>query len=216
MRTPWTTRIAIGLTLLGMACASAPAPVPAPMPSKPQGVSSSSAAATVTGPATAQLTLPEVKKPLAVPMAPVKIETKLSLGSYDRVALIWGYPGCLVRPWVVTVVDLGTRTVTWRALAASTELDLYFPSPTGEGCYKGPCPTMAVELPPQSPGLFSGSGTMPGGMGKGLYALASGTSCPEPPVMADGDLYDFALRLVTARNEAQAAISARVAASGGR
>lgn len=201
MRTPWMKHTATCLTLLGVACASAPAPAP----DKPKVVASSDQSATTSTP----IVLPELKRPLlATPLA-LTVPT-------DRVALIWGYPTCLVRPWVVSVVDLGTRSVTWRSLSSTSELGFYMPSPTGEACYKGPCPTFTVEMPPPSMSLLGGSGTMMGGTGKGLYALPSGTACPEPPYMLDGDLLDFAYRLVAARNEAQAAISARVSTLPGR
>jgi len=209
MNAPSKTRTctALFLTLLGAACASAPATVPSPMLSKPQTGSSSSAA---TG---SPVTAPDVKQPIAPNLLPLKADpTKLAV-SYGRVALIWGDPSCPVRPWVVTVVDLATRAITFRGLASTGELSLYLPSPTGEACYKGPCPTMAVEMatPPSltGPSLYSGTGTMMGGTGKGLYALPSGTSCPEPPMLADGDLIDLAMRLVQGRNDAAAAVVAR-------
>lgn len=203
MNAPSKICTALPLTLLlGAACASAPPPVP----SKPQ-VASSSAAATANAPATA------LDLKVAPNLGPVKIDVGKVAHAFDRVALIWGYASCPVRPWVVTVVDLASRTVTFRTLASSSELVLYVPSPTGEACYKGPCPTIAVEMaPPPSisgPSLYSGTGTMMGGTGKGIYATTSSTSCPEPPMLADGDLVDLAMRLVQGRNDAAAAVAAR-------
>jgi len=212
MNAPSKTGTAMLLTFLGAACASAP-PVPAPVVSKPQTVSSSTGAATASGPAPAPATALDLKTPLAPGLVPMKVDPMKLTVAYDRVALIWGFPSCLVRPWVVTVVDLGTRMITFRGLAASSELDLYFPSPTGEACYKGPCPTMAVEmaipLSLAAPSLYSGTGTMMGGTGKGRYALPSGTSCPEPPMLDDAGLVDLASRLVQGRNDAAAAVGAR-------
>jgi hypothetical protein len=202
MNAPRMTLVPILLTLLGTACASAP--------SKP--VSSGSAAATGT-----PLGLVDGKSPITVGMPPpMKLDPTKLVIAYDRVALIWGDPSCLARPWVVTVVDLGSRMVTFRTLAASTELDLYWPSPTGEVCVKGPCPTMAVEMPiPPSltgPSITSGTGTMGAGMGKGRYSMTT-SPCPEPPMLADADLVDLAARLVAGRNDAASAVAARGASS---
>ena len=198
MNAPSKTCTALLLTFLGAACASAPPTAP----SKPQGGSSSSTATTTAMPVT------DLKAPAPTPvkMAPTGLTV-----SYDRVALIWGDPYCAARPWVVTVVDLGARAITFRGLASTSELPLYFPSPTGEACYKGPCPTMAVEMA-IPPSLTSGTGTMMGGTGKGLYALPSGTSCPEPSMLQDADLIDLATRLVQGRNDAAAAVAARTPA----
>jgi hypothetical protein len=190
MNAPSKTCTALLLTLLGAACASAPAPKPDPSPA------------------------PALDLKAAPTLLPLKADPKLA--AYDRVALIWGDPSCLVRPWVVTVVDLGARAITFRGLASSSELSMYFPSPTGEACYKGPCPTMAVEMaiPPSltGPSITSGTGTMMGGTGKGRYALPSGTSCPEPPMLEDADLIDLSTRLVQGRNDAAAAVAARAPA----
>lgn len=213
MTEPSKTRTALLLTLLlGAACASAPARMPesSPMASKPQAASSSSAAATATAPATA------LDLKVAPNLGPMKIDAgKLALSS-DRVALIWGYAACPARPWAVTVVDLGSRAIILRTLAATSELPIYRPPVPGEACYKGPCPTITVEMTPPSsisgPSLYSGTGTMMGGTGKGIYASTSGTACTEPPMLADGDLVDLAMRLVQGRNDAAAAVAARAPA----
>lgn len=226
MSTTWMTRAATLPTLIVLACAPAPASV------KPAMTSSSSAAATAAATAAAPtatpaapagtakainlngpLVSPSVLQQMKQPPPAESFGTNLkAFAAPDRVALIWGYPGCAAHPWVVSVVDLGARAVTMRALATTAELGMYVPWPTGEACYKGTCTTMSVIMPPLSPSLFSGTGTMTGGGSKGLYAGTTG--CTEPSHVAEADLVEWAQRLVTARNDEAAAISARVAAMG--
>lgn len=207
MSRPWTTHAVTFLTALTLGCASATATAG---PAKTTG-SKVPQTPTLSKPTTA---LPDVKQALPPDLAPVKVDPTMTAGSgSDRVALIWGYPSCASRPWIVSVVDLAARLVTTRALSSGSELELYLPSPMGGTCYKGACPTMSVVMPPQSPTLFSGTGTMTGGDGKGLrYSASSGGTCPEPPMVTDADLFDWAARLVAARNDAQAAIAAARAA----
>ena len=143
------TRAATLLTTIALSCAAAP-----PTPPAPAGTNTK--AAEVKGQQAPALSSPSMVLPDVKKVAPAdlsaKIEPKLVAG-YDRVALIWGFPSCTVRPWIVSVVDLASRTVTVRALSSSSELELYMPSPTGEACVKGACPTMSVVMPTQSPSL---------------------------------------------------------------
>lgn len=207
MSPPWTTRAVTFLTALTLGCASATAtagPAKTPVPKDPK-------APTLSSPTT---TSPDVKKARPAALVPVTADPTTTAGSgSDRVALIWGYPSCSSRPWIVSVVDLGARLVTTRALSSGSELELYMPSPMGGACYKGACATMSVVMPPQPPTLFSGTGTMTGGGGKGLrYSASTDGTCPEPPMVTDADLFDWAARMVAARNDAQAAIAAARAA----
>jgi hypothetical protein len=196
------TRAVTLLTTIALSCAAAPS-TPTPPGTNPK-------ATEVKGPQMPTASSPPMVPPDVKKVSPPDLSGKVEpmpVAGAERVALIWGYPSCTARPWIVSVVDLGSRTVTVRALSSGSELELYAPPPAG-GCVKGACPTMSVVMPSQSPSLFSGTGTMPGGMGKGRYTVSPSTACPEPLMVPDADLLDWAARLVTARNEAQAAIAA--------
>jgi len=194
----WMTRTAtLAATLFTVSCAAAPAaPTPTDAKQPPAGTATT-AKPTDTKTPVAPL---DIKKPISTEMPPAKPETVKGTGTYDRVALIWGFERCPRRPWIVTVVDLGTRSVMTRTMANTAELPPYLPVPPGEACVKGPCPTVGVVVPtPMS--LTGGTGIMTPGTGKGLmYVRNSGTTeCPEPPVLDDIALLDMAVRFSGAR-----------------
>ena len=198
MHKAWMTRTAtLAATLFAVSCAAAP---PAPAPTKqPTGTATTVKPVDVKAPI---LVSPTDVKPVAADLPPIKPLA----GAYDRVALIWGFRFCAARPWVITVVDLGTRSIIARTMAGRPEeVWPYLPSPTGEACLKGACPTMTVFVPtPSSIAPSAGTPIMMGDPTKGrlLYpytSASSTTGCNEPPMLSDADLLDLASRLSAAR-----------------
>jgi hypothetical protein len=136
----------------------------------------------------------DLKRPLV--LDPVNLTGCVPGKRTGRVALVWQYPACPTRPWVLAIVDLATCTVELRSMATAEELDLYLKGKSPD--LKG-APTWSVVEPEP----LSGTGKMGGGEGSGrLSEMAGKSRCIIPALPDDTKIISLAVRVAGAHEPA--------------